>query len=276
MPVLRTIAGAFTRTGALLLDVHSDPDHHRAVFTLAGWPGGLAGALLEGAREATARIDLREPRGLHPHIGAIDVVPVVYLDAGRRGAACAEALLAAELIGSELDVPVYLYGELAGGRTRAELRAGGIAGVAARAVPPDFGPGTPHSSAGAVMVGARAPLVAFNLELAAPAGVSDARRIAALIRQGGEEGVPGLRAIGLELEGRGGAAQVSMNVERAMALAEVVAAVARHARPARAELVGLAPRAAFDAFPAELPIPGFDPQRHLIENVLAADQLPFA
>ncbi|MGI8556923.1 MAG: glutamate formimidoyltransferase [Solirubrobacteraceae bacterium] len=267
-PVLRSIAQAFTRGGVRLLDRHADPDHHRAVFTLAGRPGELAEALLAGAREAIARIDLQTPRGLHPHLGALDIVPIVYLHPDQRGAACAEALLAAELIGSQLELPVYMYGDLAGGRTRAELRAGGLSGVAARALRPEFGPIEPHPSAGAALVGARPPLIAFNLELAAPARLEDAKRIAALVREGGADGIPGVRAIGLWLVAAGGAAQVSMNVERPTALAEVVAAVARHAPLARAELVGLAPRAAFEGFPSELPIPGFDPARHLIENAL--------
>src|SRR4051812_40407960 len=96
---IAAIGAAFASTGARLLDVHSDADHHRSVFTLAGEPGELAPALVAGAREAIARIDLREPRGQHPHVGAIDVAPIVFLDDERRGAACAEALLAADLLG---------------------------------------------------------------------------------------------------------------------------------------------------------------------------------
>ena len=118
-----------------------------------------------------------------------------------------------------------------------------------------------------MLVAARPPLVAFNVELAPPATLDDARRIAALIREGGEEGLPGVRAIGLELPHRGGVAQVSMNVEdhRRVSLADVVAAIARHARPAEAELVGLAPRAAFAGFPDGLPCRN----RATIEDALA-------
>jgi glutamate formiminotransferase/glutamate formiminotransferase/formiminotetrahydrofolate cyclodeaminase len=136
------------------------------------------------------------------------------------------------------------------------------------ALVPDFGPHAPHASAGATLVAAREPLVAFNLQLRPPATVADARRIASLVREGGEHGLPGLRAIGVQLGG--GVAQVSMNVERPLelSLAEVVSAVARHAPVASAELVGLAPRAALEGFPTELPMPGFDPARHVIENVL--------
>ncbi len=136
---------------------------------------------------------------------------------------------------------------------------------------PDFGPRRLHASAGAVLVAARPPLVAFNLELAPPASLEQAREIAGLIREGGAEGLPGVRAIGLWLE-RGGIAQVSTNVEdhHRTRLAAVVEAVRRHAPVLAAELVGLAPRAAFAGFPQDVPVPGFDPARHLIEVALAA------
>jgi glutamate formiminotransferase len=259
-----------------LLDVHSDGDHDRSVFTLAGAPTELSDALVRGAAEAISRIDVMSEhdgrRGVHPHVGAIDVVPVVYLDDSMRGAATAEALVVADRIGEECSVPVFLYGELGGGRTRAELRRGGIAELAGRIAAgelrPDFGPSRPHPSAGATLVAARPPLVAFNLQLAPPATVADARRIAALIREGGAEGLPGLRAIGVELGGS--VAQVSMNVERPfeVTLGVVVAAVRRHAELASAELVGLAPRAALGSFPEEVQLVGFDPSRHLIEHAL--------
>jgi glutamate formiminotransferase / 5-formyltetrahydrofolate cyclo-ligase len=313
---IEAIGAAFTSSGAArLLDVHSDADHHRSVFTLSGLRGSLAGALAAGAAEAVGRIsvgalersdgrecadggedsdggegvdgregsDGREGagtprRGEHPFVGAVDVVPVVYLDPSLRGAACAEALAAAHLIGL-LGVPVFLYGELAGAdrgpaASRAHLRRGGVVGLAERIgsgeLRPDFGPPSPHPSAGAVLVGARPPLVAFNLELAPPSSVADARRIAALIREGGPEGLPGLRAIGVALRG-GEAGQVSMNVERPSEtpLRVVVEAVRALAPLACAELVGLAPAAALADFPEDLPMPGFDPSRHVIENVLA-------
>lgn len=277
------IAAAFAGRGAArVLDVHSDPDHHRAVLSLAGRPGTLADALAAGAAEAVAHIDLGAPRGgQHPHVGAVDVVPVVYLHGGLRGAACAEALVAAHLIGGEVGVPVLMYGELARGRTRAELRRGGVAGLARRLASgelrADFGPRTAHASAGVTLVAARRPLVAFNLELAPPADLGRARAIAAAIREGGSEGLPGLRAIGVELRaepatiGPATIAQVSVNVERPaeLPLAEVVAAVHRHAEVQRAEIVGLVPRAALRGFPPELPIRGFDPARQVIENALS-------
>ena len=271
---LAAIGDAFSGAagGRLLAPPHADADHGRAVFTLAAQPGSLAPALLEGARAAVERIDLRRHAGSHPHVGAIDVVPVVHLDEARRGAACAEALVVADLLGHDLDLPILLYGELGGGRTRAELRRGGPDALAARLASgelvPDFGPRRAHPSAGAVLVAARPPLVAFNVELAPPATLDDARRIAALIREGGAEGLPGLRAIGLALPHRGGVAQVSMNVEDHLRvpLGEAVAAIARHAQPAEAELVGLAPRAAFSGFPEGLRCRN----RATIEDALAA------
>ena len=252
------IADAFAAGGAELLDVHSDPDHNRSVVTLSGDPGALSYALLAGTGEAVQRIDLTKHDGLHPHVGAVDVAPVVHLDAETRGAACAEALVAADLIATELAIPVFLYGALAGGRTRAELRRGGPAELARRMrageLVPDFGPREPHPTAGATLVAARPPLIAFNVELASPATKTDAMGIAAGIREGGPAGLPGVRAIGLELAGRAGAPQVSLNVEdyERTSLAEVVAAIARHARISEAELVGLAPAAAFDGFPEDI------------------------
>jgi glutamate formiminotransferase / 5-formyltetrahydrofolate cyclo-ligase len=249
------IADAFAAGGAELLDVHSDPDHNRSVMTLAGEPGVLAHALLAGAREAAARIDLTKHQGMHPHVGALDVAPVVHLDDATRGIACAEALVAADLIATELAIPVFLYGALAGGRTRAELRRGGPRELARRIdageLPPDFGPPHPHPTAGSTLVAARPPLVAFNVELEPPATRAQAQEIAQKLREGGAEGLTGVRAIGLELPGRGGIAQVSFNVEDHLAtrLAGVVAAVERHSRIAECELVGLAPQKAFDGFP---------------------------
>ncbi len=249
LAALRAIGEAFEANGARLLDRHEDPDHHRAVYTLAGEPGSLAQAVLAGAREAIARIDLTAHEGQHPRVGAVDVAPIVYLDPADRGAAIAEALVLADALGRE-GVPVYLYGALAGGRTRAELRRGGPKELIGRAAP-DYGPPTLHPTAGAVLVAARAPLVAFNVELAPPATLEDARAIAALIREGGSEGLPRVRAIGVQLAH---AAQVSTNIEDHLAAtpADVVAAVRRHAVVAAAELVALAPEAALRDFPEDV------------------------
>jgi glutamate formiminotransferase len=286
---IAAIGAAFAaEDGVRVLNVHTDPDHHRTVFTLAGPPVELADALLRGARVAVERIDVvaradgpAEHVGQHPHVGAVDVAPIVYPDPADHGVACALALVLGDRLAEELGVPVFLYGELSGEddmsrTTRAQLRSGGIAGLTqrmadpGRPLAPDFGPAHMHPSAGATLVAARPPLVAFNLQLEPPASVEDARAIAARIRDGGSHGLPGLRAIGVALgDGR---AQVSMNVERPheLALASIVEAVRVHAPVADAELVGLAPAAAFAGFPADVPIPGFDPAGQLIENALGS------
>jgi glutamate formiminotransferase / 5-formyltetrahydrofolate cyclo-ligase len=267
LAVVEAVAAAF---GDSLLDVHSDPDHHRSAYTLAGQPGELARAVVTGAAVAVTRLSIAGHPGVHPHVGVIDVAPIVYLSREDRGAACAEALVLADRLGVELSLPVFLYGSLGGGRSRAELRRGGPAALRQRIeageLTPDFGPRSMHPTAGATLVAARPPLVAFNVELAPPATLDDARAIAARIREGGEQGLSGVRAIGLWLEHRG-LAQVSTNVEDPVTtpLAAVVAAVARDAPVAGTELVGLAPRHAFDGFPAELPLTGYA----TIEDTLA-------
>jgi glutamate formiminotransferase len=256
--------------GPHLLDVHSDADHHRSAYTLAGAPNNLARAVTRGAAKAIELVTIDGHDGVHPRVGAIDVAPIVYINEADRGAACAEALVLADLLGDELELPVFLYGILAGGRTRAELRRGGPAALARRIeaaeLRPDFGPSRLHPTAGAVLVSARPPLVAFNVELKPPATLEDAKAIAAKIREGGTEGLTGVRAIGLWLS-QLGLAQVSTNVEdhRATSLAGVVAAVARHAEPAGAELVGLAPHTAFEGFPPDVPLRGYA----TIEDALA-------
>lgn len=261
------IAAAFD---SRLLDVHTDPDHHRTVLTLAGEPGQLAAAVAIGARAVVERIDLGRHAGVHPRVGAIDVAPIVYMRDEDRGAACAEALVLADRLGEELKLPVFLYGELTQNRrTRADLRRGGPDRLAARIasgeLSPDFGPDALHPTAGAVLVAARPPLVAFNVELAPPATVEDARTIAARIRDGGPDGLPSVRAIGVWLAAKN-LAQVSVNVEdhRTTTLADVVAAIARQATPLRAELVGLAPAAAFTGFPEDLPVAN----RRLLEDAV--------
>lgn len=258
---LAAIEAAFD-AHARVLDVHADPDHGRAVFTLAAPPDALAAALAGGARTARARLDLTVHAGAHPHVGALDVAPVVFRTPAERGLACATALVAAERIATEAGLPILLYGILAAGRTRAELRRGGPAALARRIaageLAPDFGPPRPDPRSGVVLLAARAPLVAFNVELAPPATLDDARRVAAAIREGGRDGRRGLRAIGLELAHRGGVAQVSTNVEDhlALPLAAVVDAVRRHAPVAAAEVIGLPPAAAFAGYPGDLPTRG--------------------
>jgi len=266
---LEAVRAAFDAGGARVLHSSADPDHHRAVFTLAGEPGSLARAVVAGAREAAARIDVRAHAGEHPRVGAIDVAPIVFLGPGQRGAACAEALVLAGLLGEALDAPVLLYGLLAGGRTRAELRRGGPEALARRLaagdLAPDAGPRRLHPSVGAVLVAARPPLGAFNLWLGAGATLADARAAATRIRDGGPDGLPGVRALGLRLE-RAGAVQVSTNVEdlERVSLADVLAAVGTHVPVARGELVAPVPRAALRDWPEETPLDGPPPLEDLL------------
>jgi glutamate formiminotransferase / 5-formyltetrahydrofolate cyclo-ligase len=271
-----TAALAASLAPVRVLDVHSDADHGRSVFTAAGRQGELAPALARLAAAAVERLDLRRHEGLHPHVGVLDVAPIVYPTPAARGAACAEALTAAAMIASEAGLPVFLYGELAtdpSRRERAALRAGGVERLRERfasgELTPDYGPARVDPAAGAVLVAARPPLVAFNVELVS-ADVERARGIAARLRESGG-GLPGVRAIGLYLPARG-RAQVSVNVHdpHAVPLAEIVAFVAREAEVAEAELVGLAPRAALAGFPNEVRIRGFDPGRQLLENALGS------
>jgi len=259
---------------ARLLDVHRDADHGRSVFTLAAERGALSDALVHGASAVLESIDLSVHQGLHPHVGSLDVMPVVYRDRAQRGAACAELLAACGRIGAELRLPVVLYGELATRPEHSErggLRRGGPAGLADRIeageVVPDFGPRRAHPSAGVVLAAVRPPLVAFNVDLVTD-DVEVAREIAAAVRESGG-GLPGVRAIGLFLPERG-RAQVSTNVHDHLAtpLAAVVEAVRARAEVAEAELVGLAPEAAFAGFPADVPLRAFDPDRHLLEKAL--------
>jgi glutamate formiminotransferase / 5-formyltetrahydrofolate cyclo-ligase len=239
---LEAIGAAF---GPGLIHASADADHHRAVFTVTGEPGALAEAVLAAARVAVARIDLTAHQGVHPRVGAIDVAPIVYLDDSERGAACAEALILGDRLGHDLKLPVYLYGALAGGRTRAELRRPG----ALEGLRPDAGPPRLHPTAGAVLVAARPPLAAFDVYV--DATLEDAKRIAAAIRS------DSVKALGLRLE-RAGAVQVSTNIEDLTATtpADVVAAVRRHAPVLKAELIAPAPRAAFESFPADVPLVG--------------------
>jgi glutamate formiminotransferase len=261
--VVEAIAVALTvSSGARLLDVHSDPTHNRTVYTLSGTAAQLSDGLVDGARAATGHIVMGTHRGAHPHVGALDVAPFVYTDpadARERGRAIAGALLTADRLAAELAIPVFLYGILTAGRvTRAGVRRGGPSSLASRMAAgdatPDFGPSTLHARAGATLVAARPPLIALNFELAAPASVEDARRIAAHIRQGGAGGLPGLRAIGIELSGP--VAQVSTNIEDPDATrpAQVLAAVQQHAAVSTAELVGLPPARFLVDFPDNMPI----------------------
>jgi glutamate formiminotransferase / 5-formyltetrahydrofolate cyclo-ligase len=255
-----------------LLDVHADEDHNRSVFTLVGEEDQLTSALLAGIATAKERIDLRRHVGAHPRIGAADVVPVVPLRPGDRERARQCALELAERIGADLALPVFLYGDLVPGRGPAFFRRGGTEELQRRIdageLAPDFGPPRLDPAAGAVIVGARRPLIAFNVNLRGDLGT--ARGVAAIVRER-DGGFPGVRALGLDLP-RAGLVQVSMNVEdyEAAALHDIVArveeeAAARGAEVVGSELVGLMPAgAAVAAAGSLLRINGFDPG-HVVE-----------
>jgi glutamate formiminotransferase len=255
---------------ARLLDVHADADHNRSVFTLVGTDQELADALVAGVRVASERIDLRKHEGAHPRIGAADVVPVVPLRPEDMGRARAAAALVGERIGEELGLPVFVYAPPE--RGPAFYRRGGPSELQRRVdageLAPAYGPTKLHESAGGVILGARSPLIAFNVNLRG--SLEAAQEVAAVVREKGG-GFPGVRALGLDLP-RAGLVQVSMNVEdwEAAALHEIVARIeleaeARGAEVVGSELVGLMPAgAAAAAAGSVLRIDGFD-QSHVLE-----------
>jgi glutamate formiminotransferase / 5-formyltetrahydrofolate cyclo-ligase len=265
------LAAALRSGSARLLDVHADEDHNRSVFTLVGSGEELVESLLAGVARAAELIDLREHEGAHPRIGAADVVPFVPLAAEDEGRAREAAERLAVRIGDELGLPVFLYGELGAGRAPAFFRQGGPQELQRRVdageLAPEHGPTELSDAAGAVLVGVRRPLVAFNVNLRGT--LEAAREIAALVRETGG-GFPGVRALGLELP-RARLVQVSMNVEdwEAAELHSIVAEVERQAAQRGAEvvgseLVGLMPAgAAAAAAGAALRIDGFDASRVL-------------
>ena len=278
---INALAAALSQR-AELLDVHADADHNRSVFTLVGDEDELADALIAGIACARERIDLRRHQGAHPRIGAADVVPIVPLEPAEMSRARGAARALAERVGDELELPVFLYGELAPGRGPAFFRRGGPAELQRRIdageLAPDFGPSQLDASAGGVLVGARRPLIAFNVNLRGD--LEAAREIAALVRESGG-GFPGVRALGLDLP-RAGRVQVSMNVEdwEAAALHEIVARIEHEARARGlevldAELVGLMPAgAAVAAAGAQLRINGFDASHVLELRLLERETRP--
>lgn len=261
-----------------LLDRHSDLDHHRAVFTLAGPTETLSDALTGLAGASITEIDMTAWQGAHPAIGALDVCPVVWLSEGRRESAAEAALETGQAVGA-MGVPVFLYGDLATNhdrRERAYYRAGGIDALWQRmtsgSLRPDFGPDRPHPTAGATLVTARAPLAAFNLELATDQ-LAVARDIAAAIREGPDDGIPGVRALGVSLST--GRTQVSTNIHDPIGtpLGEIVQVVRdeaalRGTAVIETELIGLIPEAAMEDYPEDVPIRDFDPAFHVIERRL--------
>lgn len=254
--VVDAIVAAFTdaHPGVLLLDRSSDPDHNRSVLTLAGPGPALVEAAVSGAAACVRHIDLNRQQGVHPRIGALDVLPFVPLDSATDCVSL--ALAAGRRLADEVGVTVYFYGRAARSPSRTELpsvRGGGFEEllVAAERDParaPDLGGPAPHPTAGATAVGVRPFLIAYNVNLATD-DLSLARRIARTVRTR-DGGLAALRALGLPLERRG-LTQVSMNLLdfQATGLADAFSAVAELASQAgvevvESEIVGLAPRAA--------------------------------
>ncbi|HVR09162.1 MAG TPA: glutamate formimidoyltransferase [Thermoanaerobaculia bacterium] len=282
--VVARLAAAVSSPGVRLLDVSSDPDHNRSVLTLAGEPADLIAGLLALYEAALAAIDLRRHEGVHPRIGAVDVVPFVPLgDTPMELAAATARQLAAE-VGRRFEIPVFLYEEAAARperRSLAAIRRGGFEGLASKLADPlwapDHGPARPHPSAGATVIGARFFLIACNA-LLDTADAAVARAVAGAVREAGG-GLPAVRALGFYLASRGGA-QVSMNLTdfRRTSLAQVLdrvraEAAARGARVVASELVGLLPRqAALDAVRDALQLPALGPGQLLEERLRATAQ----
>ncbi|MEX2146765.1 MAG: glutamate formimidoyltransferase [Candidatus Rokuibacteriota bacterium] len=279
--VIRRLARAAEDGGAVLADVHSDADHHRSVFTIIGPGDAVERSVLALALAAVALVDLTKHRGVHPRIGAVDVIPFVPL----RGASMRDAVAAAHRVGrrlaAEANLPVFFYGEAAvqpGRRELPGLRVGGFEGLAARlSAPggrPDAGPALPHPTAGATVVGARAPLIAFNAVLDGD-DVAAAQAIARAIRES-SGGLPAVRAMGVRLTSRG-LAQVSMNLldhrrtPPRMVSERIETEARRLGRSVREyELVGCAPADAFAEWPDTLaPVTGLKPSQ-LLEPALFA------
>ncbi len=283
--VIAALTSAFAHGGARVLDVHADPDHHRSVLTLVGDERALAESLLAGIAAAREHIDLRRHDGVHPRVGAADVVPIVPLVPEEMGRAVALAGVVARRIGEELALPVFLYGESAGGRRPALLRRGGPDELQRRVdageLLPDYGPRRLDPAAGAVLVGARKPLVAYNVVLET-ADVEVARSIAAAVRAS-SGGLPGVQALGLELT-RQGLVQVSTNAVDLDAtplhvLAERIRAEAgvRGVTIRASELVGLLPAdAVIGAARRTLGLPGLARDRVLELRLLDGGPEPHA
>jgi glutamate formiminotransferase len=273
---IAAVGDAFGTT-ARLLDVHSDVDHHRSVFTLVGEPDGLVESLLAGIAAARDVVDLLRHEGVHPRVGAADVVPVVALGSSSPTVASSVALAVAERTGVELGIPVFLYGDVGDGRRPAFFRREGLEGLVRRIedgqLSPDFGPASVDPRTGVALVGSRKPLVAYNLDLESD-DVGVARSIAAAVRES-TGGLPGVQAIGLRLP-RSERVQVSLNVidvERSP-LHAVVAAVMREAAARgtavrSGELVGLVPESVLAAArEAGVELDGVD-ESHVLERLAA-------
>jgi glutamate formiminotransferase / 5-formyltetrahydrofolate cyclo-ligase len=261
--VIAALAEAIDVPGVRVLDRSSDRSHNRTVYTFAGEAAPLQDAVLRLFSAAVAAIDLRHHDGVHPRIGAVDVVPFIPLRDATMDECVALAKVVAATVADRFEIPVFLYEEAAaieGRRSLAEIRRGGVNGIAHRmqqtAWHPDFGPRAPHPTAGATAIGARPILIAYNVNLATNR-LGVAKRIASAIRAS-SGGFDHVKAMGVQLEQ--GIVQVSMNLTnyRETSMTTVFDTIAREAavdgvRVLESEIVGLAPT---DALPP-------DPRRRL-------------
>ena len=244
-----------TVAGVTLVDHSADRSHNRSVFTFVGDADTIEAAVLALYERAVADIDLRTHRGGHPRIGAVDVVPFVPLDRTPMSTCVMLAQRAGRAIAERFHVPVYLYEEAAASPARKNLediRRGGFEGLSSKMSAaewaPDFGPSAPHPTAGASAVGARQPLIAFNVNLATDR-LDVAKAVAAAVRQRGG-GLPFVKALGIDLPDRA-IVQVSMNLTnyRETPMRRAFDAVAREAarhgvNVLESEIIGLVPAAA--------------------------------
>ena len=261
--------------GVRALDRSSDPTHNRSVFTFAGDTQSVADAVLALFETAVAAIDLRSHSGAHPRLGAVDVVPFIPVSGATMADCVALARETAATVASRFEIPVFLYEEAASTDARrnlADIRRGEFEGLAAKlALPewqPDYGPSRPHVTAGATVIGARAPLIAFNINLAT-GRLETAKAIAAAVRHS-SGGLPFVKALGIALEHRG-VAQVSMNLTNyeKTSIVRVFEAVRQEAERhgtsiLESEIVGLVPEAALPPHPEQsLQLAGFNPNQVL-------------
>jgi glutamate formiminotransferase / 5-formyltetrahydrofolate cyclo-ligase len=251
-------ASAIRQTGAKLLDVKADATHHRTVYTFAGSPAAVRAGVLALFAQVIPNVDLRQHAGEHPRLGAVDVVPFVPIE----GATMADCVALARDVGAELaaayNLPVFLYEEAASSplrRNLEDIRRGEFEGLGAKLQQPDwrpdFGPAQPHPSAGASIIGARMPLIAYNINLATDR-IEVAKKIAAAVRHS-SGGLRYVKAMGVDLKDRG-IVQVSMNLTNfeKTPVFRVFELVKREAARygvsvLESELVGLIPAAALTA-----------------------------
>lgn len=280
--VVEALAAAITSvTGVHLLGSTMDPDHHRSVLTFVGPPEAVREAAWRAIVKATELIDLRQHHGVHPRVGATDVVPFVPLQDSGMDECVRLARQVGQRVGASLNIPVFLYEEAASSETRRRLetiRHGGLKGLASRmaqdqAWAPDFGPRHLHETAGAIAIGARRPLIAFNVNLTTT-DLSIAKDIARSIRES-NGGLPCLKAIGVPLTSRG-LVQVAMNVtdyhvtslSQAFQAVEIEAAK-RGVEIAGTEIVGFVPQAAvLQTMSTALRLQGFHGE-HVLETAVA-------